>query len=165
MNCRFNTWVKLSLESTTVCSFLLTNLLLYLIIRLFVQQTDCFTDLKENVSFLARQRPDFHCLSCLSVQISVLVPEQKGAKPHLEKPLFSPLPLSLSLFLYLFSSLSETSERKQNFTDIQSNDLIWLVLFLDPTHSSQVILHLQTKEAQTVIFARVSSLCVCWSKW
>ncbi len=38
-------------------------------------------------------------------------------------------------------------ERKQNFTDIQSYDLIWLELFLDPSHSSQLILHLQTKDA------------------
>lgn len=47
--------------------------------------------------FSCRQRLDFHCLLYLTVHISFLVPKQKGAKPHLEKPLVSPLLLYDSL--------------------------------------------------------------------
>lgn len=127
------------------------------IIRLFVQQTEClnrFTDLKENVSFLANNGQTFIAYPTLVFKFLFQCQSRKEQnhiwKSHYFPPCLSPSP-SVSRSLYLFPSLSEPSvmERKQNFTDIQSYDLIWLELFLDPSHSSQLILHLQTKEAQT----------------
>ncbi len=82
---------------------------MYSIIR-FVQQTEClncFTDLKENVSFLENSGQIFIAYPTLVFKC-LLVPEQKGAKPHLESHYFTPCLSSFSLCLPLSLSLSFT---------------------------------------------------------